>query len=42
MLSQLLKEAISLTYREAEISSEAKMWKDAMVEEMSYLYKNDT
>jgi len=38
----VIEEAISSTYREAEISSESKMWKDAMVEEMSFLYKNDT
>jgi len=30
------------TYREAEINSESKMWKNAMMEEMSSLYKNDT
>jgi len=33
---------IPSTYREAEISSESKMWKDAMEEEMSSLHKNDT
>jgi len=38
----VVEEAIPSTYREAEISSESKMWKDAMVEEMSSLYKNDT
>ena len=38
----VVEEAISSTYMEAEISSESRMWKDAMVEEMSSLYKNDT
>ena len=38
----VVEEAIMFTYREAEISSESKMWKDAMVEEISSLYKNDT
>ena len=38
----VVEEVIPSTYREAEISSEFKMWKDAMVEEMSSLYKNDT
>ena len=33
--------AISSTYREAEINS-AKMWKDAMEEEIISLHKNDT
>ena len=33
----VVEEAIPFTYREAEISSESKMWKDAMVEEMSSL-----
>ena len=37
----VVEEAIPSTYREAEISSESKMWKDAMVEEISSLYKND-
>ena len=34
--------AIPSTCREAEISSESKMWKDAMEEEMSSLHKNNT
>ena len=38
----VVKEIISSTYREAEISSEFKTWKDAMMEEMSSLHKNDT
>ena len=38
----VLKEAIPSTYREPEISSESKMWKDAMEEEMISLHKNDT
>ena len=37
----LIKEAIPSIYREAEINSELKMWKDTMMEEMSSLYKND-
>ena len=52
MLSQSLKrqayalpvveETIPFIYREAEISSESKMWKDAMEEEISSQHKNDT
>ena len=37
----VIKEAISFTYREAEISSESKIWTDAMMEEMTSLHKND-
>jgi len=38
----VIEEAIMSTYREAEINSEFKTWKDIMMEEMSSLYKNDT
>jgi len=38
----VVKKAIPSTYREAEISSKSKMWKDAMMKEMNSLYKNDT
>ena len=38
----VVEEVISSTYREAEISLEFKMWKDALMEEMSSLHKNDT
>jgi len=38
----VVEEAIPSTYREVKISSESKMWKDAMIEEMSSLHKNDT
>ena len=38
----VIEEVIPSTCREAEISSESKMWKDAMEEEMSSLHKNDT
>jgi len=38
----VVEEAISSTYRKAEISSESKMWKDTMMEEISSLHKNDT
>jgi len=38
----VLEEAISSTYREGGINSESKMWKDATMEEMSSLHKNDT
>ena len=38
----VIEEAISSTYRKSEISSENKMLKDAMMEEMSSLHKNDT
>ena len=37
-----IEEAIPSTYREAKICLEFKMWKDAMVEEMSSPYKNNT
>ena len=35
------EKVIPSTYREAEISSEFNMWKNAMMEEMNSLYKND-
>ena len=38
----VVEEAIPSTFREAEISSESRMWKEAMKEEMKSLYKNDT
>ena len=38
----VIEEAISSTHREAKISSVSKMWKDAMMEEMNSLHKNDT
>jgi len=38
----IVEEVILSTYRKAEITSESKMWKDVMMEEMSSLYKNDT
>ena len=38
----VVEETIPSTFREAEISSEARMWKEAMNEEMQSLYKNDT
>ena len=38
----VIEEVIPSTNREAEISSELKMWKDTMEEEMISLYKNDT
>jgi len=38
----VVEEAIPSTFRETEISSEARMWKAAMNEEMQSLYKNDT
>jgi len=36
------KEAILIIHRKAKINSESKMWKDAIMEDMSSLYKNDT
>jgi len=39
---QVVEKVILSTYREAEISSESKMWKDSMEEEMSSLHKNNT
>jgi len=38
----VIEDAIRSTYREAEISSEFKEWKDTMMKEMSSLHKNDT
>jgi len=38
----VVEEAISSTYSEAEISSDSKMWKNTIMEEMSSLQKNDT
>ena len=38
----IVEEAIPSTYRATEISSKFKMWKDAMMEEMSPLHKIDT
>jgi len=38
----VVEEAIPSTYMEAEISSKSKIWKDAMMNEMSSLHKNDT
>ena len=38
----VIGKAIPSTYRETEISSEFKMWKDVIMEEMSSLHKNDT
>jgi len=38
----IVEEAISSTYKEAKISSESKIWKDAIMDEMSSLHKNDT
>ena len=38
----VVEEAIPSTYREVEISLESKMWKDAMMKEISSLHKNDT
>ena len=37
----VVEEVIPSTYRESEISSESKIWKDAMEEEMRSLHKND-
>jgi len=38
----LVEKAILSNYREVEISSESKIWKDVVMEEMSSLHKNDT
>ena len=38
----VVEEAIPSIYMKAEISSESKMWKDDMMEEMNSLHKNDT
>jgi len=37
----VIEEANPSTYKEAKISLEFKIWKDAMMEEMNYLHKND-
>jgi len=39
---QIIEEVISSTYRKVKISSESKMWKDAMTDEMNSLHKNKT
>jgi len=36
------KNAILFTYRKAEIRSESEIWKEAMLEEMNSLHKNNT
>jgi len=36
---RIIEQVIPSTYRKAEISSESKMWKDAMMEKMNSLYK---
>jgi len=38
----VVEEEIPSTYREVEISSKFKMWKDSIEKEMSSLHKNDT
>jgi len=38
----VIEEVIPSTYMKVEISSDSKMWKDVMEEEMSSLYNNDT
>ena len=38
----VVEEVTSFTYMKAEISLEFKMWKDAMMEEINSLQKNDT
>jgi len=38
----IIEKMITSTYREAEINLESKMWKDAMMKEISSLHKNDT
>jgi len=38
----VVEEAIPSTYKKAETSSESKMWKAVMMEEMSSLQKNNT
>ena len=38
----VVEEVILFTCRKVEISLESKMWKDAMMEEMSSLHKSNT
>jgi len=38
----VIEDAISSTYKEAEISSESEMWKRTMLEKMNSLQKNET
>ena len=38
----VVEKTIPSTYREAEIISEFKMWKDFMMKKMSSIHKNDT
>jgi len=37
----VIEETILSAYRKAEINLEFKMWKDVMIEEISFLHKND-
>lgn len=41
-LSLIIENAISSTYKEAEISYESEMWKEAMLEEMRILFIRKT
>ena len=38
----IIEKCIPSTYREIKISSESERWKNAMLEEMKSLHKNDT
>ena len=37
----VIEDVIPFTYGEAKISFESEMWKEAMLEEMNSLHKND-
>ena len=39
---EVIEDGVPSTFREAELSSESERWRDAMVEEMDSLHKNDT
>jgi len=39
---EVVEDSVLTTYREAELSSESEMWKNAMLEEIESLYKNNT
>ena len=38
----VIEDAIPTTYKEAEISSESEMWKEALLKEINSPHKNDT
>ena len=39
---EVMKDSVPSTFREAELSSESQLWRNAMVEEIEFLHVNDT